>query len=98
VKSVAADPILIELLSQRVAVGDLGVAAMEGRVEALSARMGPRLFGWWRGAGGESLEPLDHGVVDEDRSAVVRSAMHDPMSDGGGKASDLGTQELHDLA
>ena len=30
----------------------------------------------------ESLQPLDHGVVDEDRLAVVRATMHHTMADG----------------
>ena len=63
VEAVAADAFLVEALRQRVAVGDLrdgrGERPCRNRrleeaaaVFAASVRMGPRLFGWWRGASG----------------------------------------------
>ena len=56
VKAVAAHALLVEAARERVAVGNLGMAAVEGGVEAgdlrqaaaasaSSVRIGPRLFG-----------------------------------------------------
>ena len=108
-ETVTADAFLVELFGQSVAVGNFGMAAMKRRIEAGDLRklrlplperlIGPRLFGWWSGASGaKACEPLDHGVVDEDRLAVVGTAMHHAMADRDRQASDLCAQELHDLS
>src|SRR5262249_6548357 len=109
VKAVAADALLVEPLGQRVAVGDLWMAAMEGGVEAgdlgelrLPLQQGSdgaeivRLMEWRKRR--KSLESLDHGCVDQNRRTVIRTAMHHAVSDRDGQASDLGAQELNDLA
>ena len=108
-KSVAANALLVELLGKRVAVGDFGMAAMKGRVEAGDLRQ--LRLPLQQGADGaeivrlmerrerrEGLEPLENGIVDEDRGAIVGAAMNHAMTDRDGQASDLCAQELHDLA
>ena len=63
VETVTADAFLVEAFGQSVAVGNFGMAAMKRRIEAGDlrklrlplperVRIGPRLFGWWRGASG----------------------------------------------
>src|SRR5262249_7313060 len=109
VKAVAADALLVEPLGQRVAVGDLWMAPMEGGVEAGDlgelrlplqqgsdraeiVRLMERRQPW------QGLKPLDHSIVDKDRRAVVWTAMHHAVANRDGQASDLGAQELNDLA
>src|SRR5262245_22157245 len=46
----------------------------------------------------EGLKALDHGGVDQNRSAVVRAAVHHAMANGDGQRSNLGAEKLHDLA
>ena len=108
-EAVTADAFLVELLWQRVAVGDFGMAAVKGRVEAGDLRK--LRLSLQQGADGaeivrlmerrerrEGLKPLDNGIVDEDRGAVVGAAMNHAMTDGDGQASDLCAQKLHHLA
>src|SRR4029077_9322288 len=105
---VTADALLVERFGQSIAVGNFGMAAMERCIEAGDLRK-PRLPRPERANGAEivrlvewserreSLKPLDHGVVDEDRLAVVRTAMHHTMADSNRQAAYLGAQEFHDL-
>ena len=92
VEAVAAHARAVELLRDGVAVGELGVAAVEGGVEAGDLRQpGPagadradrrqvvRLVE--RGERHQRLELLQERVVDQHRGGVVRAAVHDPVAD-----------------
>ena len=110
VESVAAYAFRVELLGKRIAVGNLGMAAMEGGIEAGNlqqaaaaaaeiARIGPRLLGWCSGASGaKRFKPIEHGVVDERsaRCSPDRRARRDGRRRWAGFA-DLLAQELDDL-
>ena len=105
-KSVAADANLVELFRQGVAVGNVWVTAVKGRVETGDLRE-LRLSLPERADGteivrlvkrGEGLKPLKYRIVDQDRLAIVRPAMHETMADGRRQSSDLGAQEFYDLA
>src|SRR5262245_50040641 len=45
----------------------------------------------------EGLETLQHRLGDDGRRAVIRTAMHDPVADGGGMLADLRAQEADHL-
>src|SRR4029077_19168190 len=85
-EAVAAHAVLIELVWQSIAVGDLGMAAMKRGVEAGDLRQlwlsmpqradGSEIVGRVkRGKRREGLKSLQHGIADEDRLAVIRPAM-----------------------
>ena len=105
VEAVSPDAFLIELIRQRVAVGDFGMAAVKAGVEACDLRQ--LRLPLQQGADraeivrlverrkrGEGLKPLDHGSVDQSWGAVVGAAMHHAVADGDGQRSDLGAQEF----
>ena len=108
-KAVAAHAFLVEALWQRVTVGNFGMAAVKCRVEAGDLRKlrlslqqsadGAEIVRLMeRRKGRKGLKPIDNGIVDEDRRAVVGAAMHHAMTDRDRQASDLCAQELHHLA
>ena len=102
-EAVAAHALLVERLGNCEPVGDLGVEAVEGGVEAGHLRQvgaaGPD-----RADGGqvvrlvqgcqrdEALEPRQHVVVDQDRGGEVGAAMDHPVADGERRCA----QMLHD--
>src|SRR5262249_26721745 len=108
-KAVTANAVSIELLRQRVAVCNLRMAAVKGRVEtghlresrlplqqsADRAEIVRLMEGCERR---KSLELLDHGCVDQNRRAVIRTAMHHAVSDCHGQCSDLGAEKFDQLA
>ena len=107
-KSIAADAFLVEVLWQRVAVGNFGVTAMKRSIEAGDLRK--LRLSLQQSADGaeivrlmqrckrcEGLKPLERDIVDEKRLAEVRTAMHHTMTDRDRQASNLCAQELYHL-
>lgn len=91
-KAVAAEALDIELLGKGIAVGDIGVTAVESGVEAadlqklwLALPHGPDRGEIVplvrRSERRKRVEPREYGIVDDDGFAVVRTAMHDAMTD-----------------
>ena len=108
-ESVAADALLVELFGQGVAVGNVWVTAVKGRVETgdlreLRLSLPERADGTEivrlvkRGKRREGLKPLKYRIVDQDRLAIVRPAMHDPVAYRRRQRSNLFAQELYDFA
>ena len=93
VEAVAADALGMEMLRDRVVVGDGGVLAMEGRVEARDLGQ-PRLVQHdrpdrsqivrlvQRREGDIAFEALENLLRDNNRPIEFRASMHDPVADG----------------
>ena len=104
VEAVTAHALVIERLGEGVTVGQFGVTAVKGRIEAgdLKELRLPRSHRadraeivrlMQRRKRRERIETLQHGLGDHRRRAVVRAAMHDTVANGGGKLADMRPQE-----
>ena len=96
-EAVAADPFLVKMFRYGVTVGDLGMSAVKGRVEArdlqdigLGGTDRPdrqkvvRLV--QRRQRDQDLQLGEHGVIDGHMRVVVGTAMNDTVSDGDRKS------------
>ena len=106
---VAAHALDVELLGDRKAIGNVGMASVEGRIEAgnlqevglsLEYRADRRqVIGLVEGGErDEPLEPLEHSPADDGRLAIVGAAVDDAMTDCRRQLpADLPAQEGDDL-
>ncbi|CFN72128.1 Uncharacterised protein [Bordetella pertussis] len=103
VETVAPHALLVQVLGQRVAVGQRRVGAVEGRVEAGHLRDvrpaladhadGRKVVGLvQRRQRGEIVQLRQHVVVDQHRRIVLGAAMHHAVTDGAGRAAQVAAE------
>ena len=92
-KPISPDPFIVESAGYGIAIREFVMAAVKGSIEACDLREGRKsgkkradrrqiMRLMQRRERRETLEARDHAMVDQHGPVVIRSAMHDPVTDG----------------